>query len=693
MRRHDLIRVLFTAAASGALFVATAASAGGVVLEEGSSEGSASVTPWSGDWYQSAEGALALGSNGVENFRWNAVAGKYEPVDGIAVNDLSPLRKYDLFVARRFGSDPGAAAYELHGDKKSGGDLAFDHHVDPNEAAAYDDEGTTYGWWGHCNGWAEASIAEREPFAPIVAEGIRFDVADLKGLLSEVYSGVQTRGADTQAANGKWSEKAAHMARVLLSRLERAQGESNSTSTSEKSDKGESGVEKLYAQWTRTTGYEFDENTTPESFAELLKGFIAYYETNYDIAQSDLDPVEFHKILVTTIKDQKSGVIFDTDSTEEVWNFPCYAYDMSVEFSGDLPDGGRRFSVKTTLHFSSDGVDESILGVTSQSKTYTYEIATDANDAPIRGTWTGSSVAEHPDFAWVPTYNPTGADYGENKKIEFSKVRELLTKDHATTDARILALSVNGAASDTHRPAGAARTAAFPYVATGPVKLTSSVLKGVKIDSVTYERVSLAPVKPSGYKVAVGDAELLGASKTPPYGVAYGPKEPGIHMIVARAHAGSELVSQDEFTVRWVATEAGSAEMCSGGGAAGHFCNCVGDHDYLVFCEDHVSCERCCDPTTTCDSQSKTAVEDLVIDEREHTPGKSYVTEGSSLAKAAPACESTQTEDKQAYQVYDDGSDRIGTPEICNCGDFFAFCPDSNCTGCCSKVGGCPGER
>ena len=42
-------------------------------------------------------------------------------------------------------------------------------------------------WWGHCNGWAAAAALEREPFYPIEADGITFEVADLKGLLTESY--------------------------------------------------------------------------------------------------------------------------------------------------------------------------------------------------------------------------------------------------------------------------------------------------------------------------------------------------------------------------------------------------------------------------------------------------------------------------------------------------------------------------
>ncbi len=41
------------------------------------------------------------------------------------------------------------------------------------------------GWWGHCNGWCVAAALFPEPREPVVVNGIRFGVADIKGLLTE----------------------------------------------------------------------------------------------------------------------------------------------------------------------------------------------------------------------------------------------------------------------------------------------------------------------------------------------------------------------------------------------------------------------------------------------------------------------------------------------------------------------------
>ena len=43
------------------------------------------------------------------------------------------------------------------------------------------------GWCGHCHGWSAASILEPEPTTSVTADGITFNVAALKGLLTELH--------------------------------------------------------------------------------------------------------------------------------------------------------------------------------------------------------------------------------------------------------------------------------------------------------------------------------------------------------------------------------------------------------------------------------------------------------------------------------------------------------------------------
>lgn len=73
------------------------------------------------------------------------------------------LTRYDAFVQKRTGRNPGAAAWERK------------HHRGGED------------WAGHCNGWSAAAALEPEPRAPRTVDGMEFTVADQKGLLTEQY--------------------------------------------------------------------------------------------------------------------------------------------------------------------------------------------------------------------------------------------------------------------------------------------------------------------------------------------------------------------------------------------------------------------------------------------------------------------------------------------------------------------------
>lgn len=42
-------------------------------------------------------------------------------------------------------------------------------------------------WWGHCNGWSAAAVLTAEPRQAVTVDGIAFEVADRKALLSETF--------------------------------------------------------------------------------------------------------------------------------------------------------------------------------------------------------------------------------------------------------------------------------------------------------------------------------------------------------------------------------------------------------------------------------------------------------------------------------------------------------------------------
>lgn len=111
------------------------------VIREGDFAASAAkkAMPWRGYWYPYSSARMYAGY-------------------------ASPLAKYDGFVARRSGVNPGAQDWESRRHYYSG-----------------------VNWEGHCNGWAAASVLRKEPERPITDpySGITFEISDLKGLWIE----------------------------------------------------------------------------------------------------------------------------------------------------------------------------------------------------------------------------------------------------------------------------------------------------------------------------------------------------------------------------------------------------------------------------------------------------------------------------------------------------------------------------
>jgi hypothetical protein len=75
-----------------------------------------------------------------------------------------PLAKYDRYVEALGQPDPDTMEWERAEVRFSG-----------------------VGWAGHCNGWAAAALLEPEPAEERVLDGVRFSIADQKGLLTSYH--------------------------------------------------------------------------------------------------------------------------------------------------------------------------------------------------------------------------------------------------------------------------------------------------------------------------------------------------------------------------------------------------------------------------------------------------------------------------------------------------------------------------
>lgn len=249
------------------------------------------LTPWSGWWWP---------------FHEQMPPNLYQPEEAMA--------RYDSLSLARGQPDPQALAWERER-----------HYTDkPGEE-----------WFGHCNGWAAASILEPEPRKTNTVQGIEFRVRDQKGLLAEWH----------------W--------------------------------------------WDPAT---------------------AFYGTRYNDSSdniNDIEPQEFHRILIDFIGENGRPLIFDTNGgTKEkdnpmVWNFPAYEYKM--EYRPDSNHSGRTH-VRCQVWFASFTQPDR-LGTANFIRTYYYWLEGDIR-RPAAGEWekstdggwdtAGDSLADHPDFAWYP---------------------------------------------------------------------------------------------------------------------------------------------------------------------------------------------------------------------------------------------------------------------------------------------------
>ena len=120
---------------------------GPLFVQEGEFKGKSKIIPWSSWWYPAKDKYL------------------FENIDP---KKLAPLQKYDLYIKRTYGENPGAAFFE--------------------ETEIYDP--SEVNWAGLCHAWAVASVLHPEPRNKIIHQKVTFSVADQKALLLKSYEDV-----------------------------------------------------------------------------------------------------------------------------------------------------------------------------------------------------------------------------------------------------------------------------------------------------------------------------------------------------------------------------------------------------------------------------------------------------------------------------------------------------------------------
>jgi len=262
------------------------------VLADGQDSAEVSVQPWNGFWWPHMDGGMATGSARMSSFPepryWDDWLRFFAPFD-----------KYPM----AFQEEPRGDLWQWE----------YEHHYHPDGPS----------WWGHCNGWAAASVSEAEPVVPGELNGIYFRVGDKKAFLTEMHQ------AD---------------------------------------------------------------------------GFLILFDEEDDGADI------FHQTLVQYIKDLDKPLLAEVDSGEEVWNFPCFKYEMT------WTDEGNVRHVSATLYFGIDNVSPDHVGNASSNASYTYDL-TMSGEEIVSGIWTGGSVETHPQYLWDVLVQNQANPYLDSERV------------------------------------------------------------------------------------------------------------------------------------------------------------------------------------------------------------------------------------------------------------------------------------
>lgn len=143
---------------------------------------------------------------------------------------------------------------------------------------------------------------------------------------------------------------------------------------------------------------------------------VTFIGTRYDGPGDNIDdvnPVEFHKALISFIGERGRPLIFDiSGGTQErnnpqIWNYPAYRYQMEYAPQRNNPE---KIHVRCRVWLA-DSSRPNFQGTAPMLKTYYYWLSPDTA-RPTAGGWERSSAGgwdtygdsqhDHPDFLWYP---------------------------------------------------------------------------------------------------------------------------------------------------------------------------------------------------------------------------------------------------------------------------------------------------
>ena len=248
-------------------------------------------------------------------------------------------------------------------------------------------------WFGLCHAWVPAAMLEDRPLRAVEHNGVRFEVADVEALMIAAYN--------------------------------------------------RSGAKMLGGRCNDGHGRDDRPGTTVERDED---GRITNRECR------DTNAGSFHVIMTNYLGINKEAFAEDRTFDYQVWNQPVVAFEVTKQNIIDLAAANALLNetalneTGNTYRYNADAVSfvevEATVTYLSESEAstmpadasrhekadrYSYILELDSAGDIIGGEWTGSSIANHPDFLWSPRRSATSSV----PHLDLDDVRMLIDKSRA----------------------------------------------------------------------------------------------------------------------------------------------------------------------------------------------------------------------------------------------------------------------
>ena len=330
--------------------------------------GEAAQIPWAGSYWPTYQDSI--------NYHW------------AGADSLSPSKKYEVAFGGSGVEDAISAYYGIDSraqSRRCTEDSQCDASLD--ESCSIRD-GESRGrciptWFGICHAWAPAAILLPEPKHAVVKNGVRFDVQDIKALVSLVHDDVGSKFVSMRC-------------NLSAGEMERDEdGRPNSACR----DTNPGTLHILLTNYLGIKKQSFVEDRT----------------FDYQVWNQPLRSYEILEQTNVTAQEANRLVVASTGNTPRRYKFN--------------PDAVSFLHVKTEVQYIGETAPEAgnvssrIDHYTGHSR-YDYVLELDAQGAIIGGEWVGKSKSQHPDFLWLPDEQDESATFAGGA-ISYANVKAL----------------------------------------------------------------------------------------------------------------------------------------------------------------------------------------------------------------------------------------------------------------------------